>query len=83
MKRKGLLVFLSLVLALSLIVAGCAKPAPEAPETVIKTGVIKIGVSVPLSGWGAGWGITVLRPLEMLAFGHGRFDYSPQAYLPG
>jgi len=67
MKRKGLVVFLSLVLALSLIVAGCAKPAPEAPETVIKTGVIKIGVSVPLSGWGAGWGITVLRPLEMLA----------------
>jgi len=65
MKRKGLLVFLSLVMALSLIVASCAKPAPEAP--VIKTGVIKIGVSVALSGWGAGWGIPVLRPFELLA----------------
>jgi len=70
MKRKGLLVFLSLVVALSLIVASCAKPtseAPEVPEPVIKTGVIKIGVSVPLSGWGVGWGLPVLRGFELLA----------------
>jgi len=64
MKRKGLLVFLSLVMALSLIVASCAKPTSEAPAP---ERVIKIGVSVPLSGWGVGWGLPVLRGFELLA----------------
>jgi len=34
LKRKGLLVFLSLVLALSLVMAACAKSAPPAEEVV-------------------------------------------------
>jgi len=33
LRKKGLLVFLSLVLALSLVIAGCAQPAPEEEVT--------------------------------------------------
>jgi len=34
MRKKGVLVFISLVLALSLVIAGCAKPAPPPEEEV-------------------------------------------------
>jgi len=79
MRRRGLLVFLSVVLALSLVIAGCAQPAPEeevAPppeEEVVPPPeeeeppapkVYKFGGLCPITGYLALWGLSELRCIE-------------------
>jgi len=79
MRKKGLLVFLSLVLALSLVIAGCAQPAPEEevtppPEEVApppeeevppEPKVYKAGAFIPLTGLYALYGLAEKRGIEL------------------
>jgi len=79
MRKKGLLVFLSLVLVLSLVIAGCAQPAPEeevapppeeevAPppeeEVPSEPKVFKFGLPINLTGIMALWGLAEKRGFE-------------------
>jgi len=80
MRKKGLLVFLSLVLALSLVIAGCAQPAPEEevappPEEEVapppeeeappEPKVVKLGLPLSLTGLYALWGLAEKRAFEL------------------
>ena len=61
MKNKISLLALVLILVTSLVVAGCAKPTPPVER------IFKIGGSLPLSGFAAGWGIPLSYGVEMFA----------------
>ena len=74
-KSRLLLVAISLVLVLVLALAACGEeettptPTPKPTPTPMPTptpteGVIKLGVTTPLSGPAAGWGTSHLRAFE-------------------
>ena len=60
---KWFICFLGTILILSVVAAGCAPSEPEKP----KKDVIKIGFSVPISGWAAVGLETALNPQLMWA----------------
>ncbi len=77
MKNKILFLFMVVVLVTSLVIAGCAAPEPTPAPTPTPTPapaptpaaerVIKIGISAPLSGFAAAWGIPIVQITEVIA----------------